>query len=141
MAGANLDEKHHVVRQVPRRCQVRDTQSGEFLGITYTAFTLDGHEYLSVAWPEYFLEDSDRNRSAISQLRAARRDNASTAYWIGCIANIRSAMNGHKFRAVSEPDGDFTSHAALRLWSADINILGKLAADASAGVIMSKDLA
>lgn len=141
MAGRYLNESDHVIRQVPHRCQVRNAESGEFVGIAYTAFTLGEHEYLSVAWPEHFPGDGKaQNKKAISQLRVARPDKASTAYWIARISDVRAAMNGLKFRAISEPNGDFTSHAALRFWPTDDNLLGKLAALSIAEVILSKDI-
>ena len=141
MAGEYLSEDHRVIRQVPHRCQVRDTQSGELLGLSYNAFTLEGHEYLSVAWPEFFdVDAATQCRHAITQLRAARSDKASTAYWVARISDIRTAMEGHRFRAISEPDGAFTSHAALRNWAHDEGLLGRLAAEALAEVLLSKDI-
>ena len=143
MAGRYLDEDHRVIRQVPHRCQVRDVESGELLGMSYNAFTLDGHEYLSVAWPEYFDEDpTTQCMNAIAQLRIARSDKKSTAYWIARISDIRIAMDGHRFRAISEPDGQFTSHAALRNWAKDEGLLERLAAEslALAQVLLSKDI-
>ena len=141
MAGRYLSEEHRVIRQVPPRCQVRDVQSGEFLGINYTAFMLNGHEYLSVAWPEFFEVDSATQcGNAIAQLRAARQDKATTAYWIARISDVRSALGGHRFRAISEPDGDFTSHAALRRWPQENRLLELLAAERLAEVLLSKDI-
>lgn len=141
MVGNYLNEDHRVIRQVPHRCQVRDLLTGELLGMNYNAFTLNGHEYLSVAWPEYFEEDSNTQcKSAIAQLRAARSDKKSTAYWIARISDIRTAMEGHRFRAISEPDGLFTSHAALRNWAKDEGLLERLAAEALAQILLSKDI-
>lgn len=141
MVGKYLDEGHRIIRQIPRARQVRDDATQEILGFSYNAFTLNGHEYLSVAWPEYFEEDSDMQlKSAIAQLRAARPDNKSTAYWIARISDMRTAMEGHRFRAISEPDGLFTSHAALRNWSTDEGLLERLAAEAMAQVLLSKDI-
>ena len=145
MAGVYLDELHHIVRQVAYGRQVRGAD-GEILGVNYNAFALreiDGklEEYLSVAWCEFFDgETCEQRMKTINQLRSARSDKASTVYWIAKISEMRSALGGHGFRAISEPIGSFTSHAALRRWPTEFDLLGKLAAETLADLILSSTI-
>lgn len=141
MSGAYLSEDHRVIRQVPPRCQVKG-DSGEFVGVNFNAFLLrENEEYLSVSWPEHFAADSVKQcQLAINQMRAVRSDRDSTAYWIAQISDLRHAMLGNSFRAISEPIGDFTSHAALRRWPRTNFLLELLAAETLAEVLFSRDV-
>lgn len=142
MPTTYLDEEDHIIRQVPSSRQVLDPETRELLGVSHNAFTLkEGEEYLSVAWLEYFDEDyPERLQRAVNQIRAQRSDRQSTVYWICQVSEVRRAMNGHKFRAISEPIGDYKCHAALRRWPSDDPLLELLASEAVAECVFSRDI-
>jgi hypothetical protein len=141
MAPKKLNGSHRIVRQVPYSRQIRG-DNNEYLGVLYSAFTLRPSEtYLSVAWCEYFdLPVDQQARAAISELRAARPDKKSTGYWISEISEIQNKLSPHRIRALHEPIEGFESHAALRRWPEDQELLETLAQDADADFLLSGDL-
>ena len=140
MKFEKLKDTHRIVRQVSHTKQIKNDR--EAIGVLYSAFALGtGHDSLSVAWCEFFEGDLDFQRAqAIRQLRKARPDKKSTAYWTSSISEIRAALSPHKIRALHEPDGLFECHAALRRWPQELVLLQKLATEAIARIDMSEDI-
>lgn len=141
MAPKKLSGEHRIVRQVPHSRQIRG-DNNEYLGILYSAFTLrESEPYLSVAWCEYFdLSADEQVRAAISELRAARPDKKSTGYWVAEVKTIEQTLAPHRIRALHEPKDGFGSHAALRRWPEDQELLETLAQEAVADFLFSGDL-
>lgn len=141
MAPKKLDGYHRIVRQVPYSRWIRG-ENNEYVGVLYSAFTLRETEtYLSVAWCEYFdLPAEEQVRAAITELRGARPDKKSTGYWIAKISTIEEVLSPHRIRALHEPVEGFDSHAALRRWPEDEELLETLAQEAEADFLLSGDL-
>jgi hypothetical protein len=138
MIGQNLADEHHVVRQVPYTRQIRN-ELDEFVGITHHAFTLpESHDYLSVAWCEYFAATPDEQlQSAVAQLKTARGGGGKAVYWKCSVGEVRTRLAPHEISAFHAPVENYECHAGLGEWPEDATLLETLAKDAIAEVFLA----
>jgi len=137
------------MRYVPFGRQVRDPDTGEFIGITNKAFEIRAADkgHLSLTWVEYY---GDKSAETLGIAASAFRDSlddkklATKAYFaIGQAGLTRETANAHgkAIRIVHAPDGPNEGHVELRRFSDDdVKLLEALALDVYSEHVAVKDL-
>lgn len=132
MSKKRIPERDSVVRLVGW-AKLRKDENDNVLGVLPGAFSLrDNEDYLSAAWLNYFDGEYEAQKSCvIKDLRSARTAGPKARYWIARVKDVTSLMeaNGVRIRVIHEPMDNMYSHAALRRWPRDDELLEILAAD------------
>lgn len=150
MAAIEIADNDEIVRVVANGNLDRDEEEN-VLGIMPEAFSLKGHDYLSVQWLNYF-KDTDRAKRITALVIAARaagkhgaglKIRKSYAFAIIRVLKLKGATysRGHKVRVLQEPIEHCPQHAGVHNFPAhDDDLLQLLAQSDWSEYVLDRDI-